>query len=309
MKYKLPAILFFLVVFSSCSKDDTEVFEEFNTKTNYQLEFQNSIPEATYLNIAYGAHEQQVFDIYLPEGRTNLKTKVIIIIHGGGWINGDKSAFTDFAIQLKENNPDHAIVNINYVLGNENHFAFPNQFFDINKVINFLKKNKNEYHINPEFGLIGSSAGGHLALHYSYKYNTFNDVKFVVSLGGPTNFLDHHYQDQREELFNSLVDQDYYQENSLIAQSINEVNITSVLKKLSPIFQVNKKSSPTLLIYGNQDQLVPISNATYLSNYLINHNIEYNLEVFEGGHGAWYSEDQIDTTHMLINDFIVNHLP
>lgn len=311
MNNKIPTILFlFLIVFTSCTQNDIDDFVDFNNKANSEFNLTNVIQETTLLDVSYGAHEQQAFDIYLPEGRTTTKTKVLIIIHGGSWVNGDKNSFTDFALQLKENNPNHAIVNINYVLGTEDHFAFPNQFLDIKNIIEFIKYNQSEYRIKPEFGLIGSSSGGHLALQYTYDYDTNNDVKFVASLGGPTDFLDPFYSQQTEALTNFLVDQDHYSSISSVLNNTttNTINTTDILRSLSPLYNVNRKSSPTLLVHSNQDMIVPISNANILNNFLNEFDIEHSLEIFEGGHGSWNSEDNIVITHSLLNDFIENYL-
>ncbi|MEL7147154.1 MAG: hypothetical protein AAFO69_12345 [Bacteroidota bacterium] len=47
-----------------------------------------SPPEMQILRLVeYGDHPLQNMDIYLPENRT-AKTKVVIMIHGGGWVTG-----------------------------------------------------------------------------------------------------------------------------------------------------------------------------------------------------------------------------
>src|ERR1700741_1868468 len=78
------ALLFFLVSFSACKKEANN---------------ENTIlPEKEYIDVAYGSDELQKMDVYLPQGRTDKSTKVIVMIHGGAWFEGDKSDFTD-AIQ------------------------------------------------------------------------------------------------------------------------------------------------------------------------------------------------------------------
>ena len=41
-------------------------------------------------NVSYGNNPEQVYDLYLPEGREASRTKVVVLIHGGGWTSGDK---------------------------------------------------------------------------------------------------------------------------------------------------------------------------------------------------------------------------
>src|SRR5690606_4594632 len=130
------------------------------------------------------------YDLYLPEGRTSESTKVIMIIHGGTWIGGDKAEMTPFVAMLRESHPEHAVVNINYVLANENTPAFPNQFLDVESIILKLTEESDLLHINPSFGIIGASAGAHLGLMYDYVYDTEDSVKFVIDIVGPTDFTD-----------------------------------------------------------------------------------------------------------------------
>lgn len=67
--YKL--LLFFSIftlVFASCSDENTDTVE--------------NIEALSRLNLSYGSDARQVYDLYLPEGRS-LDTKVIILLHGG----------------------------------------------------------------------------------------------------------------------------------------------------------------------------------------------------------------------------------
>ena len=160
------------------------------------IDFENEQPlgEETQLNVSYGDNPQQKYDLYLPEGRSSEKTKIIILIHGGGWIDGDKEDMNEYIPILKEKHPNHAIVNINYVLAAPPSTpAFPNQFLDVGKVINKLTQESEELELLPEFGLIGASAGAHIALQYDYVYDTDDKVKMICDIVGPTDFTDPFY--------------------------------------------------------------------------------------------------------------------
>ena len=307
MKYRYLTFLLLTAIFSSCSKEEIFIESSDAVEVHLTKEIKFNAIETSYIDVSYGDHPEQVFDIYLPQGRTTQNTKVLMVIHGGNWINGDKNGLTDFVLDLKENNPNHAIVNINYVLGSESHYAFPNQFFDIKKVIDFIKEKKQEYLINPEFGLIGSSAGGHLALQYTYKYDTVNDVKFVSSLGGPTNFLDPYYEETSAEQMHFLMDNDHY-ENSNKTFDRNGGQHIDFLKILSPAYEVITNSSPTILFYGNEDTIVPISNGIIIDKHLSKQGVTSSLNIYQGGHGAWKTEDYKETLHSNLHTFIDAHL-
>lgn len=56
-------------------------------------------------------------DVYLPEGRSLIDSKVIFLIHGGGWNSGSKADF-DYAVPFfHQHFPKYAIVNMQYRLG------------------------------------------------------------------------------------------------------------------------------------------------------------------------------------------------
>ncbi len=61
------------------------------------------IPEPTLAEVRYGDHERQVLDFWKAESAT--ATPVAFVIHGGGWMGGDKervSRFVDVKTLLAE---------------------------------------------------------------------------------------------------------------------------------------------------------------------------------------------------------------
>lgn len=107
-------------------------------------------------------------DIYLPEGRNQSISKVLLLIHGGGWVSGSKEAFNYILPFLRASFPVHVIANMNYRFGSIQSPAFSKQIEDVHLAIQYLISKKNEYKFIPEFGLFGSSAGKINA----YEFNT-----------------------------------------------------------------------------------------------------------------------------------------
>src|SRR5688500_1855488 len=62
----------------------------------------------TTLNVSYGSHSLQKMDIYLPANRNTTNTKVMVLIHGGGWNAGDKTELTTYVDSLQRRLPDYA---------------------------------------------------------------------------------------------------------------------------------------------------------------------------------------------------------
>lgn len=249
-------------------------------------------------NVKYGEDKKQVFDIYLPAGRSERFTKVLILLHGGGWIRGDKSKLEGMVDKMLALYPDHAIVNMNYTLANAKQYAFPQQFLDVRAVIDHLTKLNENYGVSPEFGLIGRSAGGHIGMIYDSKYDRNDQVKFVVSVAGPTNFLDPRYSRNPEfqELQEILIDSETYTQGN-------------ALKSLSPLYQVNYTSSPTLLLYGQDDKRVPLSNATDYTAALEQAKVYNNLRVYGAGHVTSWKPGDWNDAYTNMTTFIEAFLP
>ncbi len=257
--------------------------------TAYELTDHDASRSVVLKDVAYGENNEQVFDIYLPSNRGARFTKVLLLIHGGGWVRGDKRGMENVVDKLLDAHPDHAVVNMNYTLAGDSQTAFPQQFLDIQAVINHLTTLNDLYKINPEFGIIGNSAGAHLGLMYDNNFDTRDQVKFVVSIAGPTNFTDPRYAKTREfEILKKLlIDTETYREPNAI-------------KSLSPLFQINSNSSPALILHGKDDKRVPVTNAKEYANSMDDLGITHSLRIYEGAHiGDWKPSDWSDAYGQL----------
>ena len=88
----------------------------------------------------------------------------MLIIHGGGWSGGDKGAARE--INIGTNLALHGYVgfSINYALAAKNHPTWPRNLHDCKTAVRWLGKNAQRLNLDPEhIGVIGGSAGGHLA--------------------------------------------------------------------------------------------------------------------------------------------------
>ena len=146
----------------SCSKDKNEI--TYPTNEDIILE-----------NISYGPHDRNKMDIMLPSGRHATKTKILVLIHGGGWIGGDKSDFDvilnrDNLENLKKEFPDIAVFSFNYRLASSEVNQYPAAEQDVKVAMDFIFKNANTYQVNSNATyILGGSAGAHLAALYTVK--------------------------------------------------------------------------------------------------------------------------------------------
>jgi acetyl esterase/lipase len=274
----LPFLLLFLTV--GCSSDDDKAV------------VLQPLEALDIADIAYGSDPEQTMDVYLPEGRTE-DTKVIILIHGGAWVEGDKDDFTATVPIIQAEFPDYAIVNINYRLATEASPAYPKQINDIEKVIDFL--DKSDYAIGNDYAFIGASAGAHLAMLYSYKFDPNHNVKAVCDIVGPADFTDPAY------LSHPLY--------PLAAQALIGTATPTIeqIAEVSPATHITALSPPTISFYGGQDPLVPASQGPRLKDKLDSFGVYNEFNFYpEGGHGDWDQATYIEV-YAKMSDFLNNH--
>ncbi len=237
-------LLIFAMVLSSCQKDN-------NGGGN------PAVAASTQLNFSYGADPLQKMDVYLPEGRTSASTKMIILVHGGAWTQGDKSDFTLYVDTLKKRLPGWAIVNINYRLATGSTNFFPVQEQDMKAAVDLIYSKRAEWLISDKFVLLGASAGGHLVTLQAYKYSS-PSIKAVVDFFGPTELVDM-YNNPASPLIPILLQQIIGGTPSTKA---------SLYQSSSPLNFVTVQSPPTLILHGGQDIVVSPSQSIMLKNKL-----------------------------------------
>jgi len=280
---KITVVILSCLIFVSCSNEKVEIPDQ--TLTTYK----------EILNVSYGNDSEQVYDIYLPENR-NFDTKVVILVHGGGWISGDKSDMNNLKDMYRQDFPELAIVSLNYRLANQNNPPFPMQLDDITAAINHLKSKKGEYIISDNLGFVGTSAGGHLSLLWSYAYDLDSNIKMVCSIVGPTNFTDPAYINNNDNIELQLL------------LGINGINLSfNFLENISPLHKASTSSPPTILFYGGQDPLVPVTQGSDLRDKLITVGVINEFILYQNeGHG-WTGDEMLDTWNRL-KSFTSEHL-
>jgi len=269
------ATIFFalIVIFSSCKKSDSPDPASQETITK---------------NVSYGSNAQQKMDIYLPAGRNSSTTKVMIMIHGGGWNTGDKTDLDVYVDSLRKRDPSYAVFNLNYRLANAPDI-FPAQENDIKTAVEFIYNKRSEYNISDKFVLLGASAGAHLALLQGYKNITTVKPKAIVDFFGPTDLVDLYNNPPNplvQPLLAGVLGGTPTSQATLYAQS-------------SPVNFVNVLSSPTLILQGGTDIVVGTSQSNLLNTKLFIANVPHQLVFYPTeGHG-WVGANLTDSFNKI----------
>ena len=117
-----------------------------------------------YDDIPYGPENAiQRLDVYRPKEAEDA-LPVIVSVHGGGWVYGDKELYQFYCMSLAQRG--FAVVNFTYRLAPE--YKFPAQLEDVNLVMEWVFRNGDEYGLDTRnIFMVGDSAGAHLAGLYT----------------------------------------------------------------------------------------------------------------------------------------------
>lgn len=209
---------------------------------------------------AYGSHERHKLDIFLPEVRDST-TATIVMLHGGGWVAGDKGGAEMHNIRNEFLKAGFAVASMNYRYGCGD---FRKQMEDVHSALSLINAKAADWKIaSHRFQLIGFSAGGHLSLLYAHAFDTINEIRSVISVVGPTDLTD--------TVFHNYVN------NYGIMWAVEELmgasfqNAPAEYAAASPLYR--HSDCPSLFIYGALDNLVPAAHGIAMFDSLRMHNI------------------------------------
>ncbi len=187
-------------------------------------------------------------DLHFP--KTGGPWPCVVMIHGGGWSEGDKAGF-----DLGMARHGFLVATINYRLAPS--FRFPAMIEDVKGAIRFLRAHAAEYNLDPgRMALLGHSAGGHLAALAALagkeagwdvggNLDHSSEVQAVVELSGPADMKLRFAADGPEGLGYTAFDPGQWE-------------------TASPITWARADAPPFLVIHGKADGVVSIEQARIL---------------------------------------------
>lgn len=148
---------------------------------------------------------------------------------------------------------------------------------DAQEGIRFIRRHASEWKINPHrIGVIGFSAGGHLASTLSTHY--IEKVYDSDTTGARPDFSLLIYPVITfDESFTHMGSR-----NNLVGTDPSD----EVIRLFSNELQIDEKTPPAFLVHSADDKVVPVKNSMEYYKNLVKFNIPSELHVFEkGGHG------------------------
>lgn len=203
-------------------------------------------------NIEYGQASKQKFDFY---PSTIPSDTLIIVVHGGAWIAGDKEYMSQSAKFFASKG--YEVINMNYRLAPSWKYDAPLQ--DIALVIKKINSNPERYNLKPNYKivLVGHSAGAHLATLYGLEETQYGtqEISEVVGLAGPYDLTQINFGQQ-------------------ITRALDSFRGDYSLDEISPTTHITyEDQTKFLLINGGQDALVPVEQVSIFKEKLENKNV------------------------------------
>jgi acetyl esterase/lipase len=183
--------------------------------------------------------------------------------------------------------------------GSVTKFDVPEMIENLNRGIRWVKSHAKDYEIDPDrLGLMGASAGGHLAClaavtaDATKESNSPSDqistrVKAVAVFFPPTDFLDY-----GGKVTDPLADDHLGKLARALAfprgvEKLSESEITQGLTQISPARLVTAQSPPFLIFHGDSDPDVPLQQSERMLAALKHKGVSAELIVKRGGGHPW----------------------
>ena len=238
-------------------------------------------------DVSYGTHERHKLDIFIPENPKST-SGVILFIHGGGWVQGDKSGHhhdNDYFVKS-----GYITATMNYRFVDEDTTVF-DELDDITGALKAIKIECSKYGFNIEKSILsGGSAGSHLALLYAYTKAEQAPVTPVaacvycppVDCAKPDFLLgiSGEFEDWKYGVLSKCCGIQINKENLLEEQQ------QEALKKISPREYVSEKCVPTAIFHGRIDELIPFSHIEKFINILNEKGVKNDLLIYENSNHA-----------------------
>lgn len=214
----------------------------------------------------------------LNNGREN---SAIIVFPGGGYVK--RAVHEGKPVALWLNSIGISSFVLHYRVAP---YRYPYPLLDAKRAIKFVRFNSDKFRINPDkIGILGFSAGGHLACMSATLFDREND-----SSDDPIERLSSR-PDALILCYPVISFTRFYHKGSVISL-LGESPPDELRDLLSGENNVSRDTPPTFIWHTADDQSVPVENSILLANSLRRFDIPFELHIFQSGrHGLGLAED------------------
>lgn len=255
-------------------------------------------------DVAYlDADRKEKADLYYPKNMdSGVKLPAVIVIHGGGFNDGDKARKREISICSDLVRGGYVTMSINYKLWNKGvkKPTWPQSLYDAKTAVRWLRKNAARLGVNPDrIGVLGGSAGGNLAA--------------MLALTGPADGLEPAAPlgdvsarvSCAVDLYGA-VDLPNYHDMKMFLKTRAED--PAVYSKASPVNYADKSDPPMLIIHGTADTVVDHSQSVTLAAKLKAAGVEHEfISIPDAPHSFDLQPSQRDLRPAVLG-FLDKHL-
>lgn len=259
------------------------------------------VKDVSYL----GPDRKEKADLYLPddaEGEGPARHPGIVIIHGGGWTGGDKGAAREQNIGRTLAANGYVCMSINYLLQpKEGERIWPRNLQDCKTAVCWLRANAQRLHIDTEhIGVIGGSAGGHLALMVGVTDKQAGlDPPQAESLGQSCRVQ------AVIDLYGPIADTPRWSK-TLVGRDCADA--PELCRQVTPLSHLDASDPPILVMHGTADTTVDIRDSKVIDAALEKAGIEHQLVIVEGAPHSFHFQPKQQDLRPIALAFLNKHL-
>ncbi len=228
-----------------------------------------------------------LMDVFVPTGARN--GHAIIDIASGAWHSSRDKIQDHQQAQTFDLLCERGFVVFAVRPGSITKFSASEMVVNTKTAIRWVKEHASEYQIDPAaIGLMGASAGGHLACLTAVTADDATKVSAVGVFFPPTDFLD--YGGEKLDIFSEdamgrTISALAFQRGETLPTDADAV--AAAVKAISPARLVRDGLPPFLLIHGDADPSVPLQQSEVMIAALKAKNVPAQLVVKPGGGHPW----------------------
>jgi acetyl esterase/lipase len=249
-----------------------------------------------------GEGRSEKADLYLPAAiAKDARLPAVVIIHGGGWNDGVRNGQREINTGTTLARNGYIGMSIDYKLSYGKYETWPTNLYDCKNAVRWLRKNADRLQINPDrIGVIGGSAGGHLAamvaltesqdgLEPAWPYPGISDrVACCVDMYGITDLTT------------------YEANASMLGKKLSDA--PELYRLASPVTYVRSNSPPFLIIHGTADKTVSPRQSELFDRVLARAGVPHQLVMIEGAPHSFTLESKQRDLRPLVLDFFNRYL-
>lgn len=220
-------------------------------------------------------------EVYLPEEHLATGKSVLIFPGGGYSILAYDWEGTDFAKWLQGNGIAGIVVKYRLPLSASLTDAKEVPLLDAQRAVRLVRHHAGEWGLNEgQTGIMGFSAGGHLAatLSTQYEHHTDRETDAIDELPARPDFS--------ILVYPVISFRDAGAHSGSRRNLLGEERPDELIDRFSPELNVTADTPPAFLVHSQDDEGVPVENSFLYYNALHRHGVAASMHIYPtGGHG------------------------